>query len=143
MVSLEKENIAPCDTKKPRLSLQLKKKKPKEKEKKAEDVEKARFPLLSNEVIEDTKKQVVPKNMDKSTKWAFRLFQSWCDQRNERCEDKVPDNILLSDNYEELCRWLCVCVSEIRKEDGSEYTPRSISMLWLGYNATFIAKKIQ
>ena len=73
MASLEKENIAPCDTKKPRLSLQLKKKKLKE-EKKAEDVGKERFPLLPNEVIEDTKKQVVPRNTDKSTKWAFCLL---------------------------------------------------------------------
>ena len=46
MASLEKVNIAPCDTKKPRLSLQLKKKKPKEEEKKAEDVGKERFPLI-------------------------------------------------------------------------------------------------
>ena len=45
MVSLEKVNIAPCDTNKPRLSLQLKKKKPKEEEKKA-DVGKERFPLI-------------------------------------------------------------------------------------------------
>ena len=45
MASLEKVNIAPCDTKKPRLSLQLKKKKPKEEEKKA-DVGKERFPLI-------------------------------------------------------------------------------------------------
>ena len=83
MESLEKENIAPCDMKKPRLSLQLKKKKPNEKEKKAEDVKKEGYPLLSNEAIEDTKKQVVLRNTDKSTKWAIRLFQSWCQQRNE------------------------------------------------------------
>lgn len=125
MLSVEKENSAP---KKPRLSLQLKKK-PKEEKK---DFMKERFPLLPNEVVEDTKKQVIPKNTDKSTKWAVRLFQSWCEQRNERCDDKVPNDILLSDNHEELCRWLCICVSELRKEDGSEYTPRSISMFMAG-----------
>ena len=121
MASLEKENVAPSNVKKPKFSLQLKKK-PKEEEK-VEDVSKDRFPLLPTAVVEDTKKQITLRNTYKSTKWASCLFQSWCMQRNERSSDKVPDGILLSYNYEELCCWLCVCVSEMRKEDGSEYTP--------------------
>lgn len=128
MATSEKENVDPCATKKPRLSLQLKKKKPKEEGKDAEYVVKERFPIVPNEVVEDSKKLIIPKNTDKSTKWAVRLFQSWSEQRNLQCDDKVPETILLSDDHEELCRWLCVCVSEMRKEDGSEYTPRSISM---------------
>lgn len=48
-------------------------------------------------------------------------------QRNERCDEKVPESILLTDKHEELCHWLCVCVNELRKGDGSEYTPRNIS----------------
>ena len=124
----EKENVAPSPTKKLWLSLSLKK----EQKKEDEDVMKKRFPLLPTETIEDTKKQIIPRNTDKLTKWAFRLFHSWCKQRNERSNDKVPDNILLTDNHEELCHWLCVCVSEMRKEDGSDYTPRSISMFMAG-----------
>lgn len=68
----EKENVAPSPTKKPRLSLSLKKKQKKE----DEDVMKKRFPFLPTETIEDTKKQIIPRNTDKSTKWAFHLFQS-------------------------------------------------------------------
>ena len=79
----EKENMASSPTKKLRLSLPLKKELKKEQKKEDEDVMKKCFPLLPTETIEDTKKQMIPRNTEKSTKWAFRLFQSWCKQRNE------------------------------------------------------------
>ena len=46
---------------------------------------------------------------------------------------EIPEGILLTEKMEDLCHWLCVCVSEVRKEDGAEYTPRSIShfVAWL------------
>ena len=117
-----KENLAPSPKKK-RLSLQLKK--PKE-------PDRVRFPLASKQQIEESKKAAVPKNTGKSTAWALRLFESWSQQRNERCEEKVPEGILLTEKMEDLCHWLCVCVSEVRKEDGAEYTPRSISQFVAG-----------
>ena len=40
--------------------------------------------------------------------------------------ETVHDGILTVDNFKDLCHWLCVHVSELRKVDGSEYTPRSI-----------------
>ena len=117
-----KENLAPSPKKK-RLSLKLKK--PKE-------PDRVRFPLASKQQIEESKKAAVPKNTGKSTAWALRLFESWSQQRNERCEEKVPEGILLTEKMEDLCHWLCVCVSEVRKEDGAEYTPRSISQFVAG-----------
>ena len=33
---------------------------------------------------------------------------------------------------DDLCDWLYICVSEVRKEDGAEYTPRSISQFVAG-----------
>ena len=27
-------------------------------------------------------------------------------------------NILLSENHHDMCHWLCICVNELRKEDG-------------------------
>ena len=70
--------------------------------------------------------------MLKSTAWALRLIESWSRQRNERCEEKVPEGILLTEKMEDLCHWLCVCVGEVRKEDGAEYTPQRISQFVAG-----------
>ena len=88
--------------------------------------------MISADIIEGAKKRVVPKNTEKLTNWAVRLFDSWSQQRNACCGDKVPESILLSDNHEDLCHWLCVSINELRKEDGSEYTPRSISQYIAG-----------
>ena len=122
MASKENE-LGPPSSKKKRLSLSL--------SKKTKDGD-GRFPLLPLEQIESAKKAVVPKNTEKSTKWALRAFTDWLTQRNEQSEDKCPEDLLLSDNQEEICHWLRICMNEIRKEDGGFYTPRSISQLVSG-----------
>ena len=43
-------------------------------------------------------------------------------------QSKDPD-LLLTDDGELFCMWLCVFVTELHKSDGSEYTPRSIALL--------------
>ena len=131
MSSSEKESLAPPEAKKCRLSLTLKKKQQKVAEE-AGVSSKERFPVISANIIEGTKKCIVPKNTEKLTNWAVRLFNSWFQQRNASCGDKVPESILLSDNHEDLCHWLCVAINKLRKEDGSEYTPRSISQYIAG-----------
>ena len=140
MSSAEKENLVPSEPKKRKLSLQLKKKRTEE-AKESENLRTERFPVVSLQAIEDTKKHMVPKNTAKSTNWAVRLFNAWCQQRNARCEEKIPDSILLTDAYEELCHWLCVSISELRKEDGSEYTPRSIAQYIAGLQRYIIDEK--
>ena len=102
----EKENLGPPKSKCGRLSLKL--------EKKAAPQE--RFPVLPKDQVEDTKRPIVAKNTSKSTQWALRCFEAWLRQRNERCEGKCPKDILLSENHHDL--WLCICVNELRKEDG-------------------------
>ena len=131
MSSSEKENLAPPEAKKCRLSLKLKKKQQKVAEE-AGVSSTERFPVISANIIEGAKKRIVPKNTEKSTNRAVRLFNSWFQQRNARCIDKVPENIILSDNHEDLCHWLCVAINKLRKEDGSEYIPRSISQYIAG-----------
>ena len=131
MASKENE-LGPPSSKKKRLSLSLSKKGKEPKE---------RFPLLPIDQTECVKKAVVPKNTEKSTKWALRAFTLWLTQRNERSEDKCPEDLLFSDNHEELCHWLCMCVNEIRKEDGGPYTPRSISQLVAGLQRYISEKK--
>ena len=36
------------------------------------------------------------------------------------------------ENKDTACEWLCKFVTEVRKSDGSEYTPRSIYLLLAG-----------
>ena len=141
MSTAEKENQAPPEAKKPKLSLSLKKK-PKEPPVNISTTSNERFPVLSLEVIEETKKWKIPKNTEKSTNWAMRLFNSWVKQRNERCDDKVPDSILLSDNHEELCRWLCVSVNELWREDGEQYLPEVFLSILLEYNDISQLKRV-
>ena len=48
---------------------------------------------------------------------------------------------LLTDAYEELCYWLCVSITELRKEDSSEYTPKSIAQYIAGLQHYIIDEK--
>ena len=47
-------------------------------------------------------------------------------------DDKCPEDILLTDDHESLCKWLCLFASEIRKVDGTPYTPWSITQTFAG-----------
>ena len=116
------------------MSLKLNKGKQKFTALSSDEVEgKQRFAALSSDQVEELKKPVVPKNTQRSTQWAVRCFEMWLKQRNERLpHDQCPEDILLSDDLGKLSDWLCVCICEIRKEDGSEYTPRSIAQFIAG-----------
>ena len=72
-----------------------------------------------------------PKNTTKSNGWAVRNFEAWRDARNKRFpEDLCPDKLF--DDKKVACQWLCRYVSETRKSDGTEYTPRSLYLLLAG-----------
>ena len=82
--------------------------------------------------MDAAQKPIIPQNTQKSTDWSVCLFTSWLSQRNQRCPDeKCPEDILLTDDHESLCKWLCLFACEIRKVDGTPYTPRSITQLGL------------
>ena len=66
------------------------------------------FALLSQQDV-DAAQKPIPQNTQKTTDWSVRLFTSWLSQRNQRCpDDKCPDDILLTDDHESLCKWLCL-----------------------------------
>ena len=67
-----------------------------------------------------------PKNTRKATDWAVAVFKRWIEQHNAIAENKSPVDIL-KDEPENLAHWLCVFVSEICKDEGDFYTPRSIT----------------
>ena len=77
--------------------------------------------------LEEAKKPIIPKNTEKATAWAFRLFNQWLVEHNDVAETKCPPDMLLTKDPDVLAHWLCVFISEIRKTDGGEYTPRSLS----------------
>ncbi len=77
---------------------------------------------------------VVPKNTQKSTSWAVRVFEEWRAQRNkatsdsgEQCPASLQRPIGALLNY-----WLSRFVTEARREDGQPYPPSTISGLLAG-----------
>ena len=64
--------------------------------------------------------------------YKLRLFYLWLEEHNERSDEKCAAEVLCVEDNALLCHWLCIFVKEARREDGEEYTPRSISMLLSG-----------
>ena len=87
---------------------------------------------VTTEELENFMEGGCPKNTTKSNEWAIRNFEAWRDARNKRFpEDLCPlDNLF--DDKKVACQWLCRYVSETRKSDGAEYTPRSLYLLLAG-----------
>jgi len=73
-----------------------------------------------------------PVNTEKNTEWAVQNFEAWRSARNKKFEEKCLSTILSSTDMKELCDWLCKCIAETRKSDGTEYTPRSLYLLLAG-----------
>ena len=81
--------------------------------------------------LQKMKDGMSPANTLKNNEWAMRTFEAWRSQRNKQFPtDKCPDNVF--ENKDTACKWLCKFVVEVRKADGSEYTPRSIYLLLAG-----------
>ena len=55
------------------------------------------------------------------------MFNQWLVEHNDIAEMKCPPDILLTKDPDVLAHRLCVFISEIRKTDEGEYTPRSLS----------------
>ena len=86
---------------------------------------------VTTEEIESFMEGECPQNTTKSNEWVVRNFEAWRDARNERFpEDLCPDKLF--DDKKVACQWLCRYVSETRKSDGTEYTPRSLYLLLAG-----------
>lgn len=85
---------------------------------------------VTSEEIESFMEGECPRNTTKNNEWAVRNFEAWRGARNKRfSEDLCPDTDKLFDDKKVACQWLCRYVSETRKSDGTEYTPRSLYLL--------------
>uniref|UniRef100_A0A1X7T9L7 Uncharacterized protein n=1 Tax=Amphimedon queenslandica TaxID=400682 RepID=A0A1X7T9L7_AMPQE len=114
----EKENVPP--SKKRRVSLSLNKK---------------RFQPSSSEEIDEMAKRKVPKNTEKTSKWAMKNLEDWFKDYNERNPDKkCPDEFLTGHgcSKEVICKWLCLFVNETRNKSGERYPPKTIQCLLAG-----------
>ena len=90
-----------------------------------------------NDDKEDLEKKFVPKNTAASAKWALVNFNAWRQSRN-KCfsgnpEKQVPGNFSEgTDDPAALCKRLTLYVAETRKQDGSEYPPKTLYSLLTG-----------
>ena len=85
-----------------------------------------RSPVKESEYSEAVK-GVIPANTKKCTNWAVRVFESWINECSVRKpEDPIPENILQCHDKAIVCKYMRYFVLEVRKEDGSPYTPSSI-----------------
>ena len=80
-------------------------------------------------------KGFVPKNTEKATNWAVRVFEQWRVERNRATSDDsemCPSNLLQCPVQVSLNYWLSRFVVEAHREDGQPYPPTSISNLLAG-----------
>ena len=91
-----------------------------------------RFAFTTSPNVDELKRKHVPKNTDKCTQWALRCFSEWKNSRVETVGKGPADDILSSNNADEVCYWLCRFFTEVRKSNGSRYCPRSLSSILAG-----------
>ena len=97
---------------------------------------------IGEDDLETFKKGECPANTTKSTEWAIKNFESWGIARNAKFGDlQCPCLEQWFEDKENLCGWLCRFVTETRKADGGEYTPRSIYLLLAGLYSGKYAKQ--
>ena len=119
----DKENLDPSlyPAKKRRVSLSLPK------------PDRFHFETDDEELLQAMKGNTV-KNTAPNNKWALNNFSQWFCERKEMLalqDSRQPLDVLLTDDADKLCQ-LSFLVMETRKEDGSEYTPKSLYFIVAG-----------
>ena len=74
----------------------------------------------------------IPRNTNKATNRALKVFESWREQRGEQQGGICPVDLLETKNAELLNFWLSRFVVEARREDGKSYPPATIDNLLSG-----------
>ena len=83
-------------------------------------------------------KGFVPENTKKSTTWATCLFEEWVLERNVSAEEQCPVDLVQKPDPKLLHFWLCRFVTEVWKNDGSPYPPRSVHLILAGLQRTVL-----
>ena len=123
--------LAPRNKKKLKLSLSKRREAAAGKENRENSV---RFEFMDEAKVEALSKKFVPKNTTTSTKWCVSTFNSWLRARNAREteENRVPMDLLQSNDAALINKWLTLYVAEVRKKDGSQYPPKTVYTLLTG-----------
>ena len=82
----------------------------------------SRFPLTSNELVEETIKQAENKNTNRSTATWMKIWSSWAKSRNIYVSIETMAPATLNEVLHKF-------YLEVRKQDGSEYEPDSLKVM--------------
>lgn len=82
----------------------------------------SRFPLTSNELLEETLKQAENKNTNRSTATWMKIWSSWAKSRNINVSIETMAPATLNEVLHKF-------YLEVRKQDGSEYEPDSLKVM--------------
>ena len=63
----------------------------------------------------------------------MNTIEAWRKARNKQhLDDPCPENVFADEDKSVICKWLSKFITETRKSDGEEYTPRSLQLLLTG-----------
>ena len=83
--------------------------------------------------LETYQKSYCPENMKVNTCWAVNNFGEWRREYNLRHPEKpCPDEILLTDNPNDLAFWLQRYALSTRKKNGEKYPTKTVYLLLCG-----------
>ena len=72
------------------------------------------FSSVTCEEVKEAAKGVVPANTKSSNEWALKNLRAWVSYRNARMSDEaVPDDLLVCEDADILCTWMCCFVQEM------------------------------
>ena len=88
---------------------------------------------LDDDDFEEHTRGFVPATTAADTQKCMKLFEDWKKERNSLFPgDKVPEDVIVSDDKGKLCKWLCKFSMEARKKDGTHYPPKTIQHSLMG-----------
>ena len=86
-------------------------------------------------------KGFVPMNTQRNNTWALKLFQEWRADRNKRSEKQCPEDLLDNPDPKKLNHWLSRFVTEVRKQDGQPYLPKTIHHILAALQRIVVGKQ--
>ena len=103
---------------------------------KGEKKAKKRFEVsYSDEEMTSLAKGYVPENTSQNTQWAVNAFVSWIEERNAKDpSEKCPEDFLQMqhEDFTLFNRWICRCITEARRQDGTPYPGCTLYQLLAG-----------
>ena len=86
----------------------------------------------SDAEVDQLRRQGIPANTLKGTKWAVNVWRDWTAYRWSVCHPlDFPPHLYVCSN-EELNRWLSKFVVEVRRKDGKPCPPQSLYQICCG-----------